>query len=212
MDATHLQDRVNWGLNRAAKVLGHPADAYRPHGASNPLDKSNRYLRLRAAFGRPDGNFRLAIGSGNSVWRGYFDAAYTRVGDYLVQNDDIWFIATQQSLLPVLCVKTNRLVSIVRPSPPTTGVSYGGASQASAVRILADWPASVLGIDGGDKAGAGIAGDVTMPVSVVLLPASHGQFVRPSDIVVDERGMSLMVVAAELSDFGWRLNARQITT
>ena len=212
MDAIHLQDRVNWGLNRAARVLGHSTDAYRPHGAFDPLDKSNRYLRLRAAFSRPDGNFHQAVAPGTAVWRGYFDAAYTRVGDYLVQNDDIWFIAAQQSLLPVLCVKTNKIVSVIRPPSPTTGVSYGGVSQASASPILSGWPASVLGINGGDKAGAGIPGDVTMPVSVVLLPASHGQSVRASDIVVDELGMSSMIVAAERSDLGWRLNTRQITT
>src|SRR6476659_6217898 len=114
MDVNHLQDRMYWGLNRAAHVLGHLTDAYRPSGNSNPVDKSNRFLQLKTAFARADGSFSQPVGYGVAIWRGYFDASYTLVGDYLVQATNTWFIAAQQSLLPALCVLTNRIVSVTR--------------------------------------------------------------------------------------------------
>ena len=207
----HLQDRVNWGLNRAARILGHLTDAYRPMGVSDPLTPSNRYLRLHAAFARPDGNFHQAVGQGNATWRGYFDGAYTRVGDYLVQNQDIWFVASQQSLLPVLCVKTNRVIAITRPSTPAAGASPVSTSGSAMENVITGWPASVLGISSGEKPAAKLPGDTTTPGWIILLPGVHEREIRLLDIVADDSGAVGVVVAAERSDHGWRLNMRRVT-
>ena len=212
MDVLHLQDRVNWGLNRAAKVLGHATEAYRPCGPSDPLALTNRYLRLNAAFSHPDGVSKRAVSYGSAVWRGYFDAAYTQVGDYLSQGHGIWFVAAQQSLAPVLCVRTNRVISITRTSTPATGDPYGSGGANTANPIISNWPASVLGIGGGEKSPARLPGDTTIPVWVVLLPAVHQQIVRLSDIITDEQGVTGTVIAAEQTELGWRLNIRQVTT
>src|SRR6267154_1317707 len=106
MDVQRLQDRCYWGLNRVANKVGRVTDAYRANGASNPLDRSNRFLQLRAAFSRADGRFTQPVGFADALWRGYFDASYTHVGDYLVHQREVWFIAAQNSLLPILCVRT----------------------------------------------------------------------------------------------------------
>src|SRR5258708_31981146 len=145
MDVALLQDRLYWGLNRAANVLGQVTDAYRPSGISDPLDRSNRFLRLRVAFSRADGNFGQAIGYNVAICRGYFDASYTHVGDYLVQGRAIWFIVEQQSMLPILCVRTNRVISITRQLPPNTKTSSDPANPASTASIISNWPASMLG-------------------------------------------------------------------
>jgi hypothetical protein len=212
MNVGHLQDRLYWGLNRAANVLGHVTDAYRPEGVSDPLDGSNRYLRLNAAFSRADGSFDQPVGYGIAVWRGYFDASYTRVGDYLVYNDNIWFVAAQQSLAPVLCIKTNNVLSITRLLTPATGDAYGSTGATSTVNVISRWPASLLGTSSGGTSPTQLPGDTTIPNWTGLLPSIHGQILLPSDIVTDERGTSSVIIAAELSDLGWRLNLRQATT
>jgi len=208
----HLQDRIYWGLNRAASVLGRQTDAYRPKGKSEPLARSNRYLKLAAAFGAADGRFDKAIGFGQTTWCGYFDGSYTRVGDYLVQNNDVWFIVAQQSLLPVLCVKANNRLSIERPVAPSTGASYGTGTTGATVTVLTNWPASLLAADRGMKPPSQLPADVRAPGWVGILPSSHGQTLQAADIVTGDHGLQGIVLSAELSDLGWRLNIGQLTT
>jgi hypothetical protein len=211
MDVSHLQDRLYWGLNRAANILGRETDAYRSIEDFNPIERSNRYMRLRAAFSRADGNFAQSVGYGVALWRGHFDASYTKVGDYLVQENDIWFIAAQQSLLPVLCIKTNHVISITRLIIPTTGASNDTAGTNSTVSVISRWPASLLGTGTEGKPPTHLPGDTTIPNVIALLPSTHKQIVQPTDIVTDEHGSTGIVVAAELGDLGWRLNVRQVT-
>jgi hypothetical protein len=106
MDPARLQDRIHWALNTAARAIGVQTDAYRPTGVSEPLDPTNRFLRLPAAFTVPDGRFARPNGYGDALWYGVFDAAYTRPGDYLVQQDATCFVAAQQRLLPFVSGQT----------------------------------------------------------------------------------------------------------
>ena len=208
MNADLLRDRFHWGLNRAANVLGSPTEAYRPSGVSNPLDRANRYLRLHAAFSRADGNFDQPVGYGTATWRGYFDASYTRAGDYLVQGRDIWFIAAQDSILPLLCVKTNQIISVSRSVTPVTAPSAGPIM----AQIITHWPASVLGTDSSSKPAAQLPGDTTTANWTVLMPLVRGQVLQSADIVSMADGVTGVIAAAEKSNLGWRLRVRQVTT
>lgn len=214
MDPVRLQDRVHWGLNAAARVLGTSTDAYRPSGISNPIAPGNRFLRLNVAFTAPDGKFSRPNAYGVAMWYGIFDAAYTRPGDYLVQDTSVWFVAAQQWLLPVLCVATNRIVSFWRPAAQSnTGVNdYGGVTTATNTPLLSNWPASVLGAVGGGRADAGLPVDNSSPNCTVLLPHFPGIILHPSDLMTDDLNRNAVVTAAELSDLGWRITARQATT
>jgi hypothetical protein len=212
MDLNHLQDRLDWGLNRAANIIGRVTDAYRPVGISDPLDRSNRYLQLRAAFSRADGNFARSIGYGVAIWRGIFDASYTCVGDYLVHDHDIWFIAEQQHLMPILCVRTNRVISITRQTAPSTATLTSTVNANSMITVISQWPASVLGTGAEGKSPTGLPGDTTIAKSIALVPSVHGQILLPTDIVTDDLGIKSVVVAAELTNLGWRLIVRQVTT
>ena len=53
-------------------------------------------------------------------------------------NRSTWFVASQQRLLPVLCVQTNRVVSFWRPAAPAnTGVNnYGGVTAETNTPLL----------------------------------------------------------------------------
>ncbi len=128
MNGRKLQDRLYLGLGLSARHVGQSADAFRPKGPFNPLDKQNRFLRLPATFVSAKGNGGRTNVYGEALWHGVFDASYTRAGDYLVLDTGKFFVASQKPLLPILCVKANRIISIVRPNMQTNTASnaYGG--------------------------------------------------------------------------------------
>ncbi len=219
MDRSHLQDRISWGLNVAARHIGRSTDAYRANDCVDALSPANRFLKLQAAFSAPDGKFVRPSGYGNPLWYGVFDNAYTQPGDYLVQDAEIWFVVAQQPLLPVLCVQTNRTVSFARPaSPNAIGLNaYGGVSAQTAETLIRDFPASVLGTSGSSHPAASLPGDTSIGYWTVLLPAVSAPdgtlvILRQADLMTDELGRTGVVAGAELTDLGWRLNVKQATT
>jgi hypothetical protein len=212
MNIVHLQDRLYWGLNRAANILGGVTEAYRTTEVADPLAKPNRFLKLRAAFSRADGNFDRAVGYNAPTWLGFFDASYTRVGDYLVQNEDVWFIVEQQPLLPVLCAQANRTISITRQVMASTGSAIGATNTSMTIDVISRWPASTLGVGTEGKSPTHLPGETTIASWTVLVPSVHGAIIQPTDIVTDDLGINGIVIAAELSRLGWRLNVHQVTT
>ncbi|MCX7382774.1 MAG: hypothetical protein NT133_15460 [Alphaproteobacteria bacterium] len=196
-----LNDRMHRAMGRAASVSGVWCDAYRPHGAGPALDPANRFLRLPAYFAPH-----------HSVWHGIFDAAYTQVGDYIVQDDAvIWFVAAQDPLQPLICIRTNRLADISRPAGATRpGVNdYGGVAKETSAPLLTQWPASILAGGGSGAASAGLPADVPGGSWQIMLPSLAGVVLRSGDIVRDDLGRTAVVSSAELSATGWRLVARQ---
>ena len=219
MDQSHLQDRMSWGLNIAARHIGRSTDAYRPKGCADPLAPPNRFLRLQAAFSAQDGKFVRPNGYGIPLWHGVFDNAYTQPGDLLVQGADVWFIAAQQRLLPVLCVQTNRFVNIVRPAAPgSAGLNpYGGLSLDTATSLVRNFPASILGASAAGQSTANLPADSPIGYWTVLLPtviAPNGipVILRPADLLIDDLGRTGAISGAELTDLGWRLTVKQATT
>jgi len=214
MQSAKLQDRLYRGLNTAARIVGIDTSAYRPSSPTDPLAPVNRFLRLPAAFTARDGRFDRANAYGQAIWYGVFDAAYTQPGDYLVQERGIWFIAAQQLLAPVLCVQTNRNISIMRQtSPSNTGLNdYGGSNVLPNMPVLANWPASVLGAVGRGRPETDLPTDVPAPYWTVLVPAFAQIMLRSGDFISDDLGRNAVVVTAELTDLGWRITARQTAT
>jgi hypothetical protein len=214
MARDHIQDRMRWGLNVAARHIGATTDAYRPSSASSPTAPCNRYLRLHAAFTAPDNRFLRPSGYGSAIWHGIFDAAYTQVGDYLVQKDEVWFIAAQQDLLPVLCVKAERVVSFSRSDgPSSTGVNtYSGVTTDTNTPLLTDWPASILGVGGSGTPHADLPSDQSIPYWTVLMPAYGDVVLLPADLMQDDLGRNATVAAAELTSLGWRITVQQSST
>jgi hypothetical protein len=213
MDASLLEDRIRWGLNVAARAIGVTTSAYRPHGPETPLTPRNRFLRLHAAFSDANGKFLRPVGYGDALWCGIFDAAYTQPGDYLVQQDATWFIAAQQKLLPVLCVKTNRTISFSRPAPQSiTGINtYGGVTAATVTPLMTNWPASVMVESREGRPLAKLPDETSVSNWTVLLPGTPGVVIQSADLMSDDLGRSGIVSTTELTDLGWRLAVRQVT-
>ena len=212
MNPDHIKDRISWAYNIAARAIGRPADAFRARGTHAPLAQANRYLRLHAAFSTSAGNFSRSQVYGSGLYTGYFDTAYTKVGDYLVQGPRTFFIAEQDELLPTLCVRTNSTVSVRRPAlPATIGMSGYGGGQSSDTVLMTAWPASALGIGGGGQSRSGLPGEGSVPGWSVLLPAPAGVILLVADIVSDDQGRQGVITAAELTHLGWRLTVKQAT-
>ena len=212
-----IPNAIRRGLGAAARAVGAWCELYRPQGPAAPMGGGNRLLQLPATFANPRG-FAAPVAYGDVLWEGYFDAGYSRAGDSMAGPDGVFFIAAQRRLGPVLCVKTNRVLSFSRPTAPIgAGVNrYVGVQPSTAEPLLLDWPASVLA--------SGSAGRGALPADApgvhggsggwaVLLPALRiagaAVLLRPGDLAHDDIGRAAVVASAELTDLGWRLHLRQ---
>lgn len=204
------------GAGRVAAAIGDWCDVYRADGAADPVAPRNRLLRMPAVFAPPGEGMRPP-GYGGATWWGSFDAAYTRVGDYIVRPPGprgdaggTWFIASQEEMLPVLCVRTTRVVDVTRPGGAAAlGANmYGGVAPAGAAPVLRQWPASLLAA-GGSAGGIDLPGGISAGSWQMLMPAVAGVVLRNGDLVRDDLGRGGVVAAAELSPLGWRVLVRQ---
>ena len=206
MDGWTLQNRINKGMGVAARRSGTPFTIYRPVGAIKPLIRQNRLLEIYVVFYPGNTQGGRGVDYGHSLWRGIYDAFYTRAGDYLVSRESTYFVASQQPGLPVQCVRTNRVVSVVRPAPALQG-GYSGFFSNPGETVLAEWPASLL-VEGGHptevKVGENKLGFCTLLLPTVPTPP------QVADVVNDDAGGVYAVGSAEQSLLGWRMTVRQV--
>ncbi len=210
MDGTKLQDRLYFGLGVSARHIGRPADAFRPSGPLQPLATQNRFIRMPATFTSSYGRYNRTNDFGNALWYGIFDASYTKPGDYLVTADATYFIASQAPLLPVLCVRANRTVSVSQPVAQANIArnAYGGYTSGGSTILMADWPASILGEGRSSHSPANLPTDQGVPYWSVLLPAVTGMILSPGNIITDDLNRTAIISGAELTTLGWRIAAK----
>jgi hypothetical protein len=206
MDARTLQDRMTKGLGVAARKLGEPFTVFRPAGPLQPTAPQNRVIVLFAAFRAEGGGTGRAPDYGQPLWWGTFDASYTRPGDYLVCGPQVYFVASQIPGLPVQCVRTNRVVTILRPAPTASG-GYNGFYATPGDIVIDGWPASLL--EAGGRAGDAKPNEMRFGAWTLLLPALPAP-PQVADVVTDDFCSTYVVTAAEQSELGWRLLVRQI--
>jgi len=157
---------------------------------------------------------RNGLAVGRAIWEGLFDASYTKVGDFLVQGEHTYFIAAQEPFLPVVCVRTNRTITITRPSQQSwVGAGdYSGFSHGSTRVLAGACPASVLDASRTSGSPAGLPTDQHIPLWTIMMPAHDGTILSPGDFVCDDLDRRAVVTGAEHSGAGWRLTARTATT
>ena len=208
MDGNRLQDLISRGLGSAARQIGTDYDAFRATSAACPMMATNRYLRLPAAFSFDATSFKRPVSLGKAAWSGVFDTGYTQVGDYLRGQGGTFFIAAQPSLLPSLCVLTNRTLTASRPLVPLElgPTGYSGVTRTTLAPVLMDWPASVLA---GRVGGPGeLPGDAGTSFWTILLPPTPVELLA-ADLLRDDVGLTYTIASAELTALGWRIVARQ---
>lgn len=211
-----IQDRVYYGYAQAAKRLGYPHDVYRPTSQVAPM--STVLLTLPISFNSRDFKYMKTSVHGDPNNYGVFDGRLTQPGDILKGgNGDVYFIASQELDLPILCVQANRWVSIQRQATQggaVGAVAYSGQCDDTALVIAGAagatptsgmlWPASIL--LGGRSASRGpIVSGTREEGFRVLLPSSLTGPIKTGDVVVDDLGVRYLVEGAELTRLGWRL-------
>jgi hypothetical protein len=206
MNAQKLQDLIAKGLGAAGRKLGAPYAVYRPKGVLRPTRPQNRVIEICAAFSAEGGGPPHGPDYGEALWWGSFDAAYTQAGDYLVSAQATYFVARQWPGLPVQCVLTNRVVTIVRPLPAQQG-SYSGLFASQGELVISKWPASVLA-SGSHSVGLKPA-ETRLGSWNLLLPVLPVDLMV-ADVVTDDLGGNYVVGSAEQSSLGWRVLVRQL--
>jgi hypothetical protein len=219
--AERVNDALRRGLGRVGRASGAWCNVYRPRGKSAALAPANRVLRMQAAFGPPGEGWRTPS-YGGALWWGYFDAAYTQAGDYILREETkpgardggIWFIAAQEPMLPLLCVRATRMIDIARPAGATQqGVNnYGGIAKTYSTPLLTQWPAAIMAAGTTGTTSDSLPSDISGGSWSILLPAHHATTLRTGDIVTDDLGRTAILATTELTQLGWRALARQATT
>lgn len=217
MDAATIQKKINAGYGKAAARVGFAFQQWRPTSSANPTTAGNNIGALNASFTVKGAtfNFTQPAAYKDVLFNGLFDASQTQVGDYLVGANDTYFIAQQQDLLPPLCVRCNRIVSVWAPGPSKVfgaDSNYGGTTPASESAVMTAWPASIMFDARGRVTEVGLPTDLPSPFFQILLPAWGAVDVRSSRFVSDDLGRRYTIAAAERSPLGWRLSAQQAVT
>lgn len=206
MDAALLDRKIYEGRAHAARRIGYACTIYRPQGTT----WENYLGELRCALST-DGAYKRPALYGKPVWYGDLDGRQTEPGDYLKRQIDgaVWFIAAQQSLLPIVMIECPRSVSLSRQSAVSGvgAVAYSGIIAPSTLVTL--WPASLLIASSGGPA-AGLPGDSNEASWRALLPVTFPVEPESTDILTDDLGRRFEVTGAELTDLGWRLSANEI--
>jgi hypothetical protein len=209
MDGLALQDLIAKGMGRAARKLGQPTVVYRPTSVAAPCDTRNKIITLSAWF-EAAGRGQVP-GFTSALWSGVFDASYTSPGDYLVGAQGTFYVAAQMPALPVQCVLTNRVVSLLRNTVALPG-SYGGLYGGAVETLLTGFPASVL--PEASRGAGGTGRETHFGSWVLLLPtlpgAAGGMVPQVGDVAQDDLSQTYVVGAAEHCALGWRLTVRQV--
>jgi hypothetical protein len=113
-----------------------------------------------------------------------------------------------------LCVKANRIISIVRPNMQTNTASnaYGGYTSGGSETLMEGWPASVLGENRSSGSATNLPTDQAIPYWNILLPAIAHVVLSPGDLVTDDLNRTAAIAGSELTDLGWRVSAKMATT
>ena len=215
MPYADIQAAIYNGLAVAANVLGTPFDVYRPTGPFNPLAVGNKVATLLASFtshGGSNYNYGKPSDHKDALYHGMFDAAQTRIGDFLKSALGTYVIISQDPLQPPLVVGCSRVLNFTRSLGETTiGLGgYGGNVIATELQMMTAWPTSVIEQGSSKSAsGASLPGDGGALRWDMLTAAYPGVQLRVSDYAVDEYGNRYVLGGAELSDLGWRLKATQ---
>jgi len=210
MNAAKLQQKVYAGYAKAAKRIGPDFDLYRPGSAANPLESGNKVTTLPASFNAEDMAYGRPNKYGKPTWFALVDGAQTQVGDYLTNGSQTFFIAAQQTILPILAVECNRTISVMRPAQSgDVGVqAYGGDIDDTETALMTAWPASVLQGTKGEKESV-LPGDTRTPWWAILMPAWPDVILRSGDVMTDDIERRYVISSAELTDLGWRITATQ---
>ncbi|WP_252350159.1 hypothetical protein [Gluconobacter cerinus] len=191
MRAEQIASRLCRGYAKAAGILGHSGEQYRPDNPLSPMQ--NIYAHPMLAF---DSSADFTF-SRSPNWGGVMEYVLTDcredtvVGDILTCGGNTFFVAAVDDLRPPLCVACNRSVEV-------SGVS---GTQGN---IVEECPAAIVLRSKGEGSGSGIPGSAKPGQFVMYLPRLPGIVLQPYMTVTTDLDTTYTINAAEMSDWGLR--------
>jgi len=225
MNAAEIQAKVFYGYAKAAQYIGSIYQFYRPGTPPPPTDQTswdasgatwdsggswdqpgNFLFSLPVSLNAEDMKYSKPRGYAKATWYALVDGTNLLPGDYFVGPMGTFFVAALQSLLPILVVQCNRVISLFRPQIET-GIGaqgYGGNTTANETPVFQGRPCSILQGTKGEKAEGNLPGDTRSPWWSILMPYA-GAAILQDDIITDDLGRRYVVSSAELSALGYRI-------
>lgn len=211
MDGLRLADRLAYGAGCAARRIGFVHEVYRAKGTEDPLDITNRFMKISVALLLPGGSVSGPAALGQPFRQAVVDWSYLRTGDYLVGPEGVLFVAQIEPPKPVLVVLTNETLTMVRPKRlKKLGVNgYSGVPLDSEVKLIEKYPSSFLVGGMGNKMNNGLPDDVKVPGFSVLLPVTESVSPQIYDILINQSDIRFIITSVEEFSGVWRLSAVQ---
>ena len=210
---TFVNQKIAYGLARAASILGVSQALYRPTSPMSPVS-GTPYGNIYCAFD-VTADFRLiSTAQPNHAYVTLLaDPALVQQGDYLV-GDDTHFVARTEPLRPALCVLCDQVLDVLSSDVTTSAGTnaYGGRTSGTDTVIAQGWPVSMSARTRGEQDTTKLPSDTRAAYYDVLAPPIPGISLVFGMRLRDNTGQDYEIVSAELSPFGWRLLAGLATT
>lgn len=237
MDGVTLASKVAFGYAKSALYTGTAFSQYRATTSANPTASGNLIGTLKALFSTRTGarvNLDKAPDHKDPQrqvlidYAGVLNPTVLKPGDYLTNGTLTYFIAAMDALMSPLAILCNGTVTVWQPgsAAPATGavprvglaLSYAGsventtanaaAGTANETAVMTNWPASIL-LGARGRKEIELPGDAGIGAWQIRMPVWPGVNIRPSYYIGDANGNRYAVQGAEISEFGWVINAIQ---
>jgi hypothetical protein len=220
MDGETIQRKVYYGYQQAAARVGLAHNQFRPslNPSALPLDASNLVGSIFAGMtvatsanfnpARPatDADFKFAC---------LADGRVLQVGDILQRapnSDPTYFIGAMDPLMPIVAVRCNAIVSVLRRSAGSLAPGlnpYSGPVLSGYTTLLNGLPASIQFVSTGRNShGSTLPSDAPGPLKfrILLSPLVEPENIATDDFLTDDEGRRFMVSGFEKTPIGLSLD------
>ncbi len=215
VNAASVQNKINFGFIKTAKVIGDTYNWYRPAQAITPIGASSLLGTALAQFAQ-DPFFVFYKPADFPVahrWYGTFSIQDTlQAFDYFVGHGGTFYNLDIERFVAVECIWCNRTVTVARPAENLilgTDPNYGGESVEFPEIILQGWPVSLRLLGSGMKmrgTDLNLPSDAPLGGYQMFIPPLAGAMLQYNDIVTDDLGRRYVISSLETSPLGWRVS------
>ncbi|MDE2024858.1 MAG: hypothetical protein KGJ07_00015 [Patescibacteria group bacterium] len=130
----------------------------------------------------------------------------------VIEDNDIYFVAANEFLLPPLGVNCNRTIQVIRANQ-NVGAGYQGYAEyltETSTVLISGMPASILEMGSGGEPPTKLPTEEKTPRWIILIPDLGGVIIRVDDIIIDDLNQEYVITDNEKTFLGWRLLADQV--
>lgn len=200
MNGALLQQKIAYGLGRAATYTGTSHTQYRPTGYINPISAGYSLGTLSAGFTlstgmRPRG-WPAQVKADQLFWQAIAPVASLQIGDYLVGVNTYCIVGLDNLVIPI-ALRCTQSITFSRPSStvPTGLQNYSSMATQAPVVYAQNVPCAINMKKQTGKAEVGLPGDAALRAFYEAEFYLPDGFVQHRDIAVDSNGIRYQVVS-----------------